>query len=255
MSRQIAFIHSALATAGSFRNLIDALKLDDVEPVFVELPGHGKAEDWDRSREYSDQALEVLLDALPREAIPVIGHSFGAMIGLRAVVERPGRVSSLVAIEPPFYAALEGSYMHAKTAADMSIVRKKVDEGAIASATREFVRIWGTGEPWESLDEGLRKYMVARMELVMEGENLLWGDSPKLLRPGRLEQIDIPVTLVEGDASHPSMTSIIDALGRRIPGAEGIIVPGAGHMVPITYSVAVAEAVRDRLVWGFPEDV
>ena len=77
---------------------------------------------------------------------------------------------------------------------------------------------------------------------------------PNLLKEGRLEGLDIPVTLVEGDQSHPAMTQIIDALGRRIPEAEGIIVPGAGHMVPITDPVAVAEAVRDRLVWGFPDD-
>ena len=77
---------------------------------------------------------EMLLDALPREPVPVIGHSFGAVIALRAAVERPGRVSSLVVIEPPFYAALKGSYMHDKTASDMASIRKKVESSSMVSA-------------------------------------------------------------------------------------------------------------------------
>ena len=254
MTRPLALIHCALSHGGSWKGFLDALALDDVEPILVELPGHGNAEDWDRSRDYSDQALEMLLDALPREPVPVIGHSFGAVIALRAAVERPGRVSSLVVIEPPFYAALKGSYMHDKTASDMASIRKKVESSSMVSAAKEFISVWGSGESWDEIDEAQRKYIIPRMELVMAGENMLWNDKANLLKEGRLEGLDIPVTLVEGDQSHPAMTQIIDALGRRIPEAEGIIVPGAGHMVPITDPVAVAEAVRDRLVWGFPDD-
>ncbi len=255
MTRPLALIHCALADARAWGGFLQALKLDDVEPILVELPGHGREEAWDRTRDFSDQALEILVDALPREPVPVIGHSFGAVIALRAAIEKPGRVSSLVAIEPPFYAALEGSFMHEKTASDMASIHRKVETGSLASAAREFVEMWGSGQPWEEIDERERKQMVGRMELVMAAGELLWKDPKGLLRPGRLEQVDIPVTLVEGDQSHASMTPIIDALGRRIPGAEGIIVPGAGHMVPITHPIAVAEAVRDRLVWGFPEDL
>ncbi|MEM9971070.1 MAG: alpha/beta hydrolase, partial [Pseudomonadota bacterium] len=120
MARPIALIHCALSHGGQWRDFLSALNMDDVEPILVELPGHGKAEDWDRSRDFSDQALEILLDELPREAVPVIGHSFGAVVALRAAVERPGRVSSLVVIEPPFYAALEGNYMQQTVFSEMA---------------------------------------------------------------------------------------------------------------------------------------
>lgn len=254
MARPIALIHAALSNGRSWHGFLEALALEDLEPILVELPGHGAADPWDRSRDYSDQALEVLVDALPREPVPVIGHSFGAVIALRAVIEKPGRVSSLVAIEPPFYAALEGSYMHEKAATDMAAVHKKVEDGSLVSAAREFVGMWGTGQPWDEMAERERKQIIGRMDLVMAAGDFLWKDPKGLLGPGRLEKVDIPVTLVEGDASHQSVTPIIDALGRRIPDAEGIIVPGAGHMVPITHPYAVAEAVRERLVWGFPDD-
>ncbi|MEM9971362.1 MAG: alpha/beta hydrolase, partial [Pseudomonadota bacterium] len=189
-----------------------------------------------------------------REAVPVIGHSFGAVVALRAAVERPGRVSSLVVIEPPFYAALEGNYMQQTVFSEMAAVKRNVESGNFVMAAKEFVKSWGTGQPWDEIEPAQRNYMMPRMDLVIAGEGLLWKDKANLLGEGRLEQIDIPVTLVEGDASHPAMTPIIDAIGRRIPEAEGIIVPGAGHMVPMTHPVAVAEAVRPRLVWGFPED-
>ncbi|MGI9393655.1 MAG: alpha/beta fold hydrolase, partial [Boseongicola sp.] len=221
----------------------------DFDPILIELPGHGDAEDWDRSRDFSDQAIEIALDRMPSEPIPLIGHSFGAVLALRLAVERPYRVSSLVLIEPVFYAAVAESYLFDKLRRDMAPFEGKVRDGSHAMATKTFVQNWGSGEDWDDIPETQRRYLVDRIEHVLAGEELLWEDPPGLLREGRIEALEMPVTLVEGETSHPIITTIVDALGARMPDAEGITVPGAGHMVPLTHPMPVAEAVRDRLVW------
>lgn len=253
MTKPLALIHCGLAHGGVWRRFLEALNLD-VDPALIELPGHGDAVDWDESRDYADQATELALDDMPSEPVPLIGHSFGAAVALRIAIERPGRASSLVLIEPVLYSAVEGTYIHDKAMRDMAPFAKKAQAGSMATAAKEFHTLWGSDSNWDDLQEQQRRYMTARMNLILAAEEYLWRGSKKLLQEGRLEELDIPVTLVEGDQSHPVMTQIVDALGRRIPDAEGIIVPGAGHMVPITHPMPVAESVRDRLVWGFPDD-
>ncbi|MBT8414232.1 MAG: alpha/beta hydrolase, partial [Boseongicola sp.] len=248
MARPIGFIHSALADASAWDGLIAALDMD-IEPVRIELPGHGAADNWDLTRDYSDQALEIALDALPPEPVPLVGHSLGAVIALRLAVEKFYRVSSLVMIEPVFFAAMKGTDVGDKAARDMAPYRRKLQEGSDAMAARAFVTMWGNGTPWDEMPEARRRYIVDRIGLVEAANDLLWEDRPGLLRPGRLEEIEVPVTLVEGGKTHPVVPAIIDALGRRIPNAEGITVPGAAHMVSVTHPKVVAEAIRARLVW------
>ncbi len=248
MGQPLALIHCGLAHGNVWKPFLAALNMD-VDPILIELPGHGDAEDWDRSRDFADQALEIALDALPADPVPLIGHSFGAVLALRLAVERPSRVSSLVLIEPVFYAAVSDSFLFDKLRRVMTPFAEKTREGSHAIAAKAFHRLWGGGDAWEDIPEMQRRYMVDRIELVLAGEPLLWEDQPGLLRIGRIEALDMPVTIVEGESSHPVMTKIVDALGARMPDAEGITVPGAGHMVPLTHPMPVAEAVRDRLVW------
>lgn len=248
MARKIGFIHSGLADASAWNGLIEALAMD-VEPVLIELPGHGTADDWDKSRDFSDQAVEIALDALPPEPVPVIGHSLGAVIALRLAIEKFYRVSSLVMIEPVLFAAVKGTDVWDKAVRDTAPFARKLQEGSDAMAARAFVSLWGNGAPWEEISEARRRYMVDRIGLIEAANALLWQDQPGLLRERRLEEIEVPVTLVEGSKTHPVVPVIIDALGRRILDAEGITVPGAGHMVPMTHPEIVAEAIRGRLVW------
>ena len=72
-------------------------------------------------------------------------------------------------------------------------------------------------------------------------------DRSGILKPGRIEALEIPVTFVDGGNSHPVIADIISELGDRMRDAEWLTVPDAGHMVPITHPELVAKAIKDRL--------
>ncbi|MBT8424482.1 MAG: alpha/beta hydrolase [Silicimonas sp.] len=249
----VGLIHCALGKASNWRGLLDALG-PDVSPLQIELPGHGLAEDWDKSRDFSDQALEMALEELPVDPVPIIGHSFGAVLALRLAVERPYRVSSLVLIEPVFFAAAKGRWGHDKAVRDLASFHKKMKASQFATAAKEFHALWGDGRNWSDLTGEQKAYVLDRIELVPPGDPLLMDDLPGLLRKGRLEALDIPVTFVDGGDSHPVIADIISELGDRMKDAEWVTVPKAGHMVPITHPDLVAEGIRERLVWDTPEN-
>lgn len=242
----LALIHCALGRASNWRpylNLMDR----PVSPLTIELPGHGLAEAWDESRDFTDQAVELALDEMPSEPVPLIGHSYGAVVALRIAVERPYRVASLVLVEPVFFAAVRGRWAFEKIERDMNTLTKRIKAGEHATAAREFHALWGNGTPWKELGPDQRAYMVDRVRLVAEGFPLLFDDRPGLLRPGRLEEMEMPVTFIDGGDTHPVIPEIISTIGDRIPDAEWVTVPKAGHMLPITHPERLKEAIGDRL--------
>ena len=246
VKQPLALIHCGLGRAANWRPFLNALDRP-VSPLLIELPGHGLAEAYDTSRDFADQAVELALEEMPSDPVPLIGHSFGAVLALRIAVERPYRVSSLVLVEPPFFAAVKGRWAFEKIERDLASFSKKMASAEHATAAREFHRIWGDGTPWSELSPDQRAYMVDRIALIPPGNTLLFDDRPGLLKPDRLEELEIPVTFVDGGDSHPVISEIISTIGDRIPDAEWVTVPGAGHMLPITHPERLVEAIGDRL--------
>lgn len=243
--RPLALIHCALGRASNWRRFIDAIG-PDVSPLQIELPSHGLADIWDRSRDFSDQALELALEVMPSDPVPLIGHSFGAVLALRLAVERPYRVSSLVLVEPVFFAAAKERWGYDKFKRDMEPFEKKMSSAQFATAAKDFHAIWGEGD-WADLPADAKSYIMDLIETIPAGNPLLIDDRSGLLREGRLEALDMPVTFVDGGQSHPVIADIISELGDRIPDAEWTSVKDAGHMLPITHPDLLAKAVEGRL--------
>jgi len=246
VKQPLALIHCGLGRAANWRPFLNALERP-VSPLMIELPGHGLAEAYDTSRDFADQAVELALDEMPSEPVPLIGHSFGAVVALRIAVERPYRVASLVLVEPPFFAAVKERWAFERIERDLSSFTKKMAAGEHATAAKEFHRIWGDGTPWMELTPDQRAYMVDRIPLIPSGNTLLFDDRPGLLKPDRLEDLDMPVTFVDGGDTHPVIPEIISTIGDRIPDAEWVTVPNAGHMLPLTHPERLVEAIGDRL--------
>lgn len=242
-------LHCSLARSGAWRGVAERLgsRLAMTAP---DLPGHGRAEPWDRARDFHDQATEAARAALPDGpgGVHLVGHSFGATVALRLALEG-APVRTLTLIEPVLFAAAKaaGHRAYEAHATAFALVEAAFRAGERERAAALFSDLWGAGEPWEALPTGARAYQSERIELIFAGTPALEGDRAGLLAPGRLEGLEVPVLLVEGDRPPPVIGAVGRALAARLPNARRVAIPGAGHMAPLTHPEAVAEAVHAHL--------
>lgn len=254
--RPALLLHCSLAHSGAWGGF--AAELDDfLRMTAFDLPGHGRSAALPEEAEIQSLAMAMALDLLDGPVVsdlsegPVdlIGHSFGATVALRLAIQHPEKVRSLTLIEPPFVSVIKADHPGLELADDhvMAVYARAIAAGDHEKAARVFTAEWGDGRPWDSLRETTRATMVAQIHLIGAQNPALREDVGKMLRPGVLEALDIPVLLLEGGDSPKEVGMIQDGLERRLPDTRRKVIAGAGHMVPITHAREVALEVRGFL--------
>lgn len=236
---EAVLLHCSLAQSGALSGLARAL---DRPAKGLDFPGHGRSATHDPLEDYGDQSFAAVLEGLPEHPVDVIGHSFGATIALRLVLERPRAVRRLVLIEPALVAAARGTPVHAAYMDSAATVFDEFDAGRREAAARAFNRLWG-GMPWDRLPEPQRDELARLIHIIPAQHSAVVTDAPGVLAPGRLETVACPVLLVQGAASPPIVGAIMDALAARLPGAARVRIEEAGHMAPLSHPGEVAAAV------------
>lgn len=235
--------------------------LDDViTGIAYDLPGHGRSADWDGVSDIQGVSTAMAVDLLEAEGAgpaDIIGHSFGGTVAIRLAVERPDLVRSLVLFEPVFFAVAVADRpdVQVQDEAHMRAYRSALQAGDRVAAAAAFTSVWGDGRGWDSMPAAQQKALAARIHLIEAGAPAIYGDCAGILSGGKLAQLTCPVLLIRGDDSPAAIAAINDGLARRIPQAEQVAVPEAGHMAPITHPDAVAQIVRgflDRVPVGEP---
>ncbi|MEM9351164.1 MAG: alpha/beta hydrolase [Pseudomonadota bacterium] len=234
-------IHCALAHSAALAPLAEALPGG---AVAYDQPGHGKSPGWDQALDYQEQCTAWAAEAMDRPG-PVFGHSFGGTVALRLAVERPDLVTRLVLAEPVFFAAIrlhdEAAYAaHQEVFAPLF---EAYEAGALHVMAERFTDIWG-GAPWAPLPQKFKDTIAGQMPLVFAQGAGIDGDQGGVFESGRLEALDIPVTLIRGSETQPSIAAIHRVLMRLLPNAEEVVVEGAGHMAPVTHADAVAALIQ-----------
>lgn len=242
--RQVLAVHCSLAHSGEWRGIADHLGSDLTITAF-DLPGHGRAPDYDRAEDIGDQAVGMGRQALESISgqVDLIGHSFGGVLALRLAIENPDRVRSLTLIEPTLYAAAIRADLPevAELTAMMRPMIEALAAGEQEQAARVFTRDWGTGEPWERLPETQRAYITARIGLILSAEPVLREDTGQVLN--RLDQVTCPVLLMQGGDSPAIVGAILTQMEEALADTTRVTVPGARHMLPVTHAAEVAAAI------------
>lgn len=240
----VVAVHCALASANAWGALARALPEATVHGF--DLPGHGRSPDVAPDEDAQGVAANFTL-RLMGEGAHLIGHSYGATVALRAALTDPARVRSLTLIEPVLFAALRGGPAYRDVQALQAPFQAALRAGDRAQAARLFHGMWGGGGPgFESLPQAVQDNWIARIHLIEQQRPALHDDTGGLLRPGGLEGLNMPVTLLHGADSPAPIRAIEEVLAACLSAPERITVPGAGHMVALTHPQAVAEALRAR---------
>lgn len=245
--REILALHCSLAHGGAWSAV--AAHLPAMTVVAPDLPGHGRSPDWDGRADLHTLTTRECLALLPGGPVDLIGHSFGATVALRMALERPEAIRTLTLIEPVLFAAARGAGDPA-WAQNRKALQPFADcmaAGDRPGAAAAFQSVWGTGDLFADLPASQRDYLAARIHLIPATNPTLDEDAAGLLAWGRLEGLGLPVLLVEGAASPPVIAAIQTELARRLPQVTRAVVPGAGHMAPITHPAEVAALVAAHI--------
>ena len=250
-ARPVLALHCSLAHAGAYAGLAEALH--GLTLTAIDFIGHGKARDWDGVEDYHSAATQdaiAMAETLSQgQPIDLIGHSFGGTVALRIAATRPDLVRSLTLMEPVFFAAARAAQAPEWDTfiADHREFGALVAKGQTLEAARQFHAIWGGGEPFDSLPARMQSYMADRIRLITAPWPMVLEDNPGLLAPGRLENIRVPVLLLEGNLSPEIVAAVNAALAARLPHVTRMTVPGAGHMLPISHPGQIAPLVTAHL--------
>ncbi|MDJ0823870.1 MAG: alpha/beta hydrolase [Rhodobacter sp.] len=244
---EVLLLHCSLAHSGAWEGFARALGRP---AVAFDAPGHGQSGPVDPGVDYQVQNLRVAEDFLGNAPIDVVGHSFGATVALRLAAERPEAVRRLVLIEPVLFVAARGLPAFDDHVASIRPFVAAMEAGDTVRAARYFTAMWGTGVTWEEMRAEKQQSLAEQIHIIAAQDAALFQDSAGMVAPGRLEAIGTPTLLLAGGLSPPIVHAVQDELEARMPETERVVVPGAGHMVPITHAKAVAEVVSGFLSAG-----
>ncbi len=197
--------------------------------------------------ELADDAASVL-DARGLPAADVYGHSLGGFIALTLAVRRPDLVRSLVLVGTG-----PGGPDHEPLPAETwetwrSVVGLPLEEAIRVTMPTSFAPGWIEAHPDE-----YESYLQARLDPPTPPR--CWWAQLEAARAyvvdgAPVERIDAPALVVHGALDHVVPVANGRLLAERMPHAELVVLPGAGH-VPMLESPAefsaLACAFLDRL--------
>ena len=190
----------------------------------------------------------------------VAGHSWGATLALAYAVTYPDRVRALMYLSGTGVdASWHAAYRHNRAArltpeeeaqiADLKAQRTRLSGAAFAAVDRAYCELlWSTdfAQPHQARElvrslfiEGIQPNYEVNERLGKEAD--LFAESPTL--PTRLAALPVRTLVLHGEAD-PRPASVARDLAQRLPAAEFVLLPGAGHLPWLEQPEQFKQALR-----------
>ena len=213
--------------------------------VTTSLLGYGgtaerrTTEDADISHE-----AEIIEAVIRRAACPVhlVGHSFGGLTALAVALRNKVPLLSLTIAEAPGPEILRhtGEREHYRAFRDMTDAYFAAFRAGETAAIEQMIDFYGGAGTFASWPQRVRDYAVEATAVNV----LDWASAYGFeLTPALLRSVEIPALVLWGEASHPAARRANELLGRYMPNALTLAIPGAAHFMIATHASEVAAAI------------
>lgn len=202
-------------------------RLLDRTIIAPDLPGHGSSRAQPSDIDRTLSAIESLLASQGRRR-PLIGYSQGARLALLAAVEDPTEIPALALVSGT--AGIRDEHERQARREQDHVLAERIEaiglDAFIESWTsRGITSLTHLSDEFREWDYGVRSQNSASgLSAALRGygqgmQPSVWGD---------IGRIAIPVLLVTGSRD-TRYTTISEAMAQLIPGAEHVVIDGAGH--------------------------
>jgi len=180
----------------------------------------------------------------------LVSHSLGSLIGLHLRRALGARVRRMTLVDPVVVSMLRETGEDAAYAEMEEQYQRFMSLSADhEAAAHYFVDHWGGAGAWDSMGSRGRtmvRSLVPTLRLEMTATR---SDTAKL---GWLAESPPPTIILVGENTLVAPRAVARVLAPAL-GATTVVVPGAGHMIPITHPQAVIDAVRSDAAAGSPK--
>jgi pimeloyl-ACP methyl ester carboxylesterase len=222
-------LHGAKGNGNVFRATLDRLAAEH-SPLAFDQPGHARSGGLDSlgSIERMAEFTHTLCERLGLRIPVLLGHSMGGAVALAYALERPDRVRALVLCSAGARFELPEELIEFSRRVTEGKERHRVAREAYSAAT-----------PPEVFRQGV-------MEDLKTDPRVGYGDllACRAWSAGdRLREVGVPALVVVGEDEMPPLRGEADRLVEELPRARQVVIPKAGHMVPLEQPEAFAAAV------------
>lgn len=240
----LVLLHGFGGSARSWHGPVsDGLRAADMEPLAVDLPGHGADVARSRPSDFTLSATLRRIDGVVDGVVDLVGYSMGGRLALHYAVTRPGSVRRMV-LESSSPGLETEEARKERRSADEALARRIVGRGV-----EDFVDAWEELPLFASrrrLPEAIRSLHRSRrmqndpLSLAASLRGVGTGVLPSLW--DRLADVGVPTLLLVGEEDE-KFVDIARRMETRLPKATVVVVDGAGHTVHLERPDAWLDAV------------
>ncbi|MBT6289065.1 MAG: alpha/beta fold hydrolase [Rhodospirillaceae bacterium] len=170
-------------------------------------------------------ALIGLLDHLGLAKVHLVGHSLGGMVAQEAAAAHPGRFISLIlSATSPAFGRPDGDFQKQFVASRM----KPLDDGRSMTSLAEIMvpEMIGRDPNADGVALALKSMAAVSTETYRAAMQCLVTFD----RRGNLPNIAMPTLLIAGENDTNAPAPMMEKMASKIPGAQYVCIPGAGHL-------------------------
>jgi 3-oxoadipate enol-lactonase len=194
-----------------------------------DLRGYGRSSRLTGAPYSHPRDLIALLDALEIGRTALVGCSMGGGVALDATLEHPDRVSALVLAAPGIGGFEANEAEEAWWDERDGPIEAAIEAGDIERAEELRLEIWAPLGTDDDAGRRIRDIAFDNIhEVTMDESAEVELDPPAAVRLG---EVDAPTLVLIAEHDPPDMVRLGESLIEGIPGASGLTVEGADHVV------------------------
>lgn len=180
--------------------------------------------------------------------VDIFAHSYGAAAAIEYAISHPENVRSLFLVEPVSFHFLRNERERSHWQVVDRLAKRIIEahrQGRQALAAWHYMAYWIGKLRWAAAPRRLKNSVKRTIGKVAYEFSLIYSLSTSL---PALRQLDIDVTLVEGNRTQPAARAVNRVLTDFLPRVRKQTITGAGHMSPFTHQHQVLVHARDHLL-------